>query len=91
MSSKEKFYNLLTDTNISYKDYECALEVWDRFKMNNYHDLYLKCDFLLLADVSEKLRNGLCPCHYLSVEALSWDVIFNTKKFNFNLFKMQNV
>ena len=81
----------MTDTNISYKGYECALEVWDRFKMNNYHDLYLKCDFLLLADVSEKLRNGLCPCHYLSVEAWSWDVIFNTKKFIFNLFKTQNV
>ena len=35
--------------------------------MKDYHDLYLKCDNLLLADVFEKFRNnslknkGLCP------------------------------
>ena len=37
--------------------------------MKNYHDLFLKCDGLLLADVFEKFRNnslknyGLCPSH----------------------------
>ena len=37
-----------------------------------YHDLYLKCDILLLADVFKKFRNntlkndGLCSSHYLS-------------------------
>ena len=36
-----------------------------------YHDLYLKLDVLLLADVFGKFRNsslknyGLCPSHYL--------------------------
>ena len=37
--------------------------------MSYYHDLYLKCDVLLLADVFEKfdLKNyGLCPSHYFS-------------------------
>ena len=35
--------------------------------MKDYHDLYLKCNVLLLADVFEKFRNnslkiyGLCP------------------------------
>ena len=39
--------------------------------MKYYHDLYLICDVLLLADVYEKFRNnslknyGLCPSHYL--------------------------
>ena len=80
LSSKEKFYSSLTDKNISDKEYEHALQVWDRFAMETikvYHDLYLKYDILLLADVFEKCRNnslknyGLCPSHYLSAPALS--------------------
>ena len=40
--------------------------------MKDYHDLYLKWDFLLLLDVFEKIGNGslknygLCPSLYLS-------------------------
>ena len=51
--------------------------------MNDYHDLYLKCDVLLLADLFGKFRNsslknyGLCASHYLSVPALSWDAMLN--------------
>ena len=43
----------------------------------DYHDLYLKCNALLLADVFEKLRNnslnnyGLCLSHSLSAPGLS--------------------
>ena len=51
--SKEKFYSLLIGKRISYKEYE-HLNVWDRFEMktlNDYHNFYLKCDVLLLADV----------------------------------------
>ena len=45
--------------------------------MTDYHDLYLKFDVLLLADISEKFRNnslknyGLCTSHYLGTPALS--------------------
>ena len=55
--------------------------------MKDYHDLYLKCDVLLLADVFEKFRNnslknyGLCPSHYLSAPALSWNAMLNMTKF----------
>ena len=40
--------------------------------MKDYHDLYLKCNFLSLADVFENFRNnrlknyGLCASHQLS-------------------------
>ena len=33
--------------------------------MKDYHDLYLKCDVLLLADVLKNYE--LCPSYYLSV------------------------
>ena len=49
--------------------------------MKDYHDLYLECDVLLLADGFEKFRNnsikdyGSCPSHYLSAPAWSWDAM----------------
>ena len=67
---------------ISEKNFSHPLGVGNRFKLkslSDYHDLYLKTDFLLLADVSEKFINtcleyyGLDPCHYFSCPGLSWD------------------
>ena len=59
--------------------------------MKNYHDLYLKCDVLLLADIFEKFRNnslknyGLCPSHYVSAPAMSWDAMLNMTKIKLDL------
>ena len=39
--------------------------------------MYLNCDFLLLADVSENFR---CNSRYLSAPALSWDAMLNMTK-----------
>ena len=66
---KEKFYSSLTNIKINDKEYEHVLNVWNKFgikTMKYYHDLYLKCDVLLLADVfqifiNNSLKNyGLC-------------------------------
>ena len=54
--------------------------------IKDYHDLYLKCDILLLADIFKKFRNnslknyGLSPSHYLSAPCLNWDAMFKMTK-----------
>ena len=59
--------------------------------MKYYHDLYLKCDVLLLADVFEEFRNnnikncGLCLSHYLNAPALNWDAMLNMTKVKLEL------
>ena len=55
--SKEKYYSSLTDRQNTDKEYEHVINIWEKFEMKtvkNYHDLYLKCDVLLLAGVLEK-------------------------------------
>ena len=73
LPSKEKFYSSLSGKTIIDREYEHVLKVWNKFEMKtmkDYHNLYLKCDALLLADVFEKIRNnslknyGLCPGHW---------------------------
>ena len=62
--SKGKFYSSLTGKHF--------FKVSNKFEMKtmkNYHNLYLKCNALLLADVFQKFRNrnlnnyGLRPSH----------------------------
>ena len=89
LPSKEKFYSSLMRKTISNIEYEHVLMVQSKFgmkTMKDYHDLHLKFDALLLTDVFEKLRNnslnnnGLCPIHYFSTQALSWDTMLNMTK-----------
>ena len=88
----EKFYSSLTDSHISKEDYEHATKVWNTFgckTLGDYHDLYLKTDVNLLADVFENFRN-LClqqykldPANYYTSPGLSWDALL--KKTNVEL------
>ena len=76
----DEFFSRLYDEGISETDYERAQEVWQEFQIKNmqeYHDLYLKTDVLLLADVFENFRKvsmdnyGLDCCHYYTAPGLS--------------------
>ena len=84
LPTKEDFYSILNDEHISDEDYKHAQTVWETFKLNTmgeYHDLYLKTDVLLLADVFENFRRTcseyykLDPCHYFTSPGLSWDAM----------------
>ena len=50
---KEKFYSKLNDQNITDEEYAHAQNVWKTF---GCHDLYVKTDVMLLADVFENFR-----------------------------------
>ena len=79
--SKESFYSNLTMENNSETDYRHANNVFKTFKLNNlddYHDLYIQSDTLLLADVFENFRKAciktyeLDPAHFISLPGLAW-------------------
>ena len=59
--------------------------------MGEYHDLYLKSDVLLLADVFENFRKTclgyyrLDPCHYFTSPGLSWDGMLKMTEVNLEL------
>ena len=94
LPTKDKFYNKLNNTNISDADYEHAQEVGKTFKiktMREYHNLYLKTDVILLADVFETFRDvcmnnyKLDPCWYYTAPALSWDAMLKKTKISLEL------
>jgi hypothetical protein len=79
---KEEFHSKLNNTDISDDEYVHAEKVWKAFNcktMADYHNLYLKTDVLLLADVMENYRNicidnyGLDPLWYYTAPGLAWD------------------
>ena len=65
------FFSKLSGKNISEEEYEFGQSVYNRFSktMMDYHNLYLKTDVLLLADVCQEFCNichenfGLDPLH----------------------------
>ena len=79
---KEEFYSKLNDEDITDDDYQHAIRVWNTFgckTIRDYHNLYLKSDVLLLADVFENFRKTclkhykLDPAHYYTSPGLAWD------------------
>ena len=81
LPSMEKFYSNLNMSGVSDRDYEHACWVWREFGIRNmgeYHDLYLKTDVVLLANVFESFRRvclenyGLHPSHFCTAPGLAW-------------------
>ena len=59
---KETFYSKLNMAGVSHQDYEHARRVWREFGLKDlgeYHDLYLKTDVILLANVFKALGRSV--------------------------------
>ena len=92
LPSKKEFYSNLNMEDIDEIEYRHGNNVFKSFKLENlgdYHDLYVKSDTLLLADVFENFRNmrlkeyGLDPAHFVSLPGLAWQACL--KKTNIEL------
>ena len=97
---REAFHSQLNDSNISDKDYDHAQNVWktlDCKTMKNYHDLYLKTDVLLLADVMTEFRKtckktyGLDALHYYTSPGLAWDAMLKYTEVELDLISDPNM
>ena len=82
LTPQEQFYSEINYSSISDEDHERARKVWKYFDMKtmrDYHNLYLKTDVLLLADVFEKFRDvcienyKLDPAWYYTSPGLAWN------------------
>ena len=91
---KQDFYSKLNDCGVSEEEYDYAQTIWKKFELKNlgeYHDLYLKTDVLLLADVFEEFRNicmenySLDPAWYYTSPGLSWDALLKHSKVKLEL------
>ena len=85
LANKESFYSELNKEDITYKDYAHAQKMWEVFEIKNlgeYHDLYVKIDAFLLANVFEKFRDkcteiyGVDPSYFYTAPGLAWQACF---------------
>lgn len=89
LPSIDKFYSKLYDQTVNNEEYEYANKIWKEFNCKNlrdYHELYLKTDVLLLAQIFNDFRNrslkefGLDPSKYVSLASFSWDCMLKRTK-----------
>ena len=78
---QKAFYSNLNMSSISDDDYQHAQHVWSAFSIRNlgeYHDLYLRTNVILLANVFEAFRDtclehySLDLAHFYTSPGLAW-------------------
>lgn len=84
LPTKECFFNKITNSHISDEDYIHATKVWTLFNISTlqqYAELYLKTDVLLLSDIFEEFRSvclqtyHLDSLHYYTAPGLAFDAM----------------
>ena len=83
-------------SGIGEEDYQHAQNIWNKFKLKNmgdYHDLYLKTDVILLANIFESFKKvcldnyGLDPAHFYTAPGLASKVCLKKTGVNLELLK----
>ena len=81
LPDKKAFYSELDLEDIADKDYTHAQKVLEELKIKNqddYHDLYVQSNTLLLPDILGDFRKKctelyeIDPAHFLSASGLAW-------------------
>ena len=92
---RRDFFNKLLNRKCSPLSYFRARMIWSTFNCQtfaDYHNIYLKSDVTLLADVFEKFRlssmntYNLDPAHYMSLPGLSFDAALRYTGIELELF-----
>ena len=82
LPKKEEFFNDLTCQHITKDEYDFAQKVWDSFSCKTFQDymeIYLLADCLLLCDVFENFisnclqQYNIDPCYYFSAPHFTFD------------------
>ena len=91
---KEAFSSKLNMVGVSSENYEYAKKVWKEFEIKDlreYHDLYLRTDVILLANVFEAFREvclknyDLDPAHFYMAPGLAWKACLKKTKIRLEL------
>ena len=94
LPSIDAFYSNLNMSSISEEDYQHTQRVWEEFGIHNlgdYHDLYLRTDVVLLANVCKASRDTclkhykLDPTHFYTSPGLAWKACLKCTGINLEL------
>ena len=93
LPDKEAFcssLNMEDSTDVDYRYTKRVFKNLNNKNLGDYHDLHVKSDTLLLADVFENFRNKcielyeLDPAHFLFAPGLAWEAYLKKTKLEFS-------
>ena len=100
LPNRPLFFNRLTNSRCSPRDYFRAVLVWNEFRCQtfaDYHNVYLRSDVVLLADVFETFRAScmatfhLDAVHYMSLPGFCFDAALKFTKVELELMSDPNM